>query len=74
MKPDNGRDYAFNRGRGGYGGGFNYGQNPREHALSSVLTRNVISCNRKYLLVASNVNAMMNLSVAKIKEKLDKRV
>ncbi len=72
LRPDNSRDYALGRGRGGYGGGFTYGQNPRENQ-SSLQTRNTITCNKKYIVLPSSLS-LMNLSLAKINEKLSKRI
>lgn len=66
LKSDNSRDYTFGRGRGGYGGGFNYGQNPRDNPPLSQQRRNVIACNKKYLLIPYNLS-LMNLSMPKIK-------
>lgn len=64
LKGDN-RDYPYGRGRGGYGG-FTYGSNPRD---ATVTKRSILACSKKHLFIPSSLS-MMNLSMAKIKEKL----
>lgn len=71
LKAESGRDFGFGRGRGGYGGGLSYGQNPRENLNSH--RRNIIACNKKYMLLPSNMS-IMNLSMAKLREKLEKKI
>ena len=69
MKGEN-RDYPYGRGRGGYSGGFTYGSNPRNDLMSR---RNILTCNKKNLFIPSSLS-MMNFSMGKIREKLDKKI
>jgi len=64
LKGEN-RDY-YGRGRGGYGG-FTYGTTNQRNDV--IPKRSIIACNKKYLFVPSSLS-IMNLSMAKLKEKL----
>lgn len=73
LKAEN-RDYPYGRSRGGYGGGFNYGQDRGFSSTNSqFVRRNLFTCNKKFLFLPSSLS-MMGLSVTKIKEKLDRKI